>query len=197
MARGDKDNILNGFHGRLNDCIVIKQRNGKPVMCFYPKGKKVNWTENQDKNRQSFKRAARYARHAIRDPERLAFYRSREHDGVNAYNLAISDYSKKPVITSIGIRKARSRDAYLVRVRATDEFMVTRVELRLYDLAGQHKIANAIRYRKSNLWTCRVDGEQLGTIRSIRAFAYDYPGNHAEMDYIISPEESIMRIPHR
>ncbi len=73
MARGDTTNLLVGFHGRLNDDLVIKQRNGKPVLCCYPKGKKIKWTANQEDHRRVFKRAVRYARNAIKNPERLPF----------------------------------------------------------------------------------------------------------------------------
>jgi hypothetical protein len=47
MTKVDKGSILNGFHGRLNDFMVVKQRNGKTIVCFYPQGQKVKWTENQ------------------------------------------------------------------------------------------------------------------------------------------------------
>jgi hypothetical protein len=196
MARGDKGSFFDGIHGRVNDIIVVKMRNGKPVMCCYPKGKKILWTQNQGKHRHSFKIAVRYAVRAIKDPERHAFYLSRLHDGLNAYNLAISDFMNKPVISAVDIRKARSRDAYLVRVHAKDEFMVTRVQLMLSGLDGKGRSAEATRYRKTDIWTYRIDGEQLSQIHTIRALAYDYPGHFAEMDYTINPEEALKQLPH-
>jgi hypothetical protein len=32
MARGEPGTIFEGFHGRFNDHIVIKHRNGKPIL---------------------------------------------------------------------------------------------------------------------------------------------------------------------
>lgn len=78
MARGDTSSLLFGFHGRLDDILVIKQRNGKPVLCLYPKGKKIQWTENQKKHRQDFMLAAIYARNAIKEAECRALYISIE-----------------------------------------------------------------------------------------------------------------------
>ena len=103
-------------------------------------------------HRHIFKRAVRYARHAIKDPERLAFCRSREHDDINAYNLAISDLMHKPVISSVNIRKARKNKEYLVRVRATDNFIITGVKICLVFFDGSRQIAEASRFRKSDLW---------------------------------------------
>jgi hypothetical protein len=194
--KGDKGTVFDGFHGRLNEFIVIQQRNGKPVMCFYPQKKKVKWTENQEKHRKEFKRAVRYARNTLKFPERLAFYQSREHDGINAYNLAIADYLHPPVIASIDIRKARNQNDYLVRVKATDNILVTRVVLRLVDLSGRMEDAEMTRFRKSDLWLYRISAGKLSTIRMFTASAYDFTSNYASMDYTISPEESINRLPH-
>ena len=196
MARGEKGSLLNGFHGRLNEFLVIKQRNGKPVLCFYPKGKKINWTENQAKHRLVFKSAAHYARYAIKKPELLTLYRQREHDGINAYNLAIADYLHLPVIVSVDIRKARKRDEYLVRVVAKDDFMVASVKLDLIDIDNKASAEEAKQFRKSDLWIYRIGCKKLSTIHAIRAFAYDYPGHHASREYLISPEEAISRLPH-
>ncbi len=196
MARGEHGSLLSGFHGRLNEFIVIKQRNGKPVMCFYPKGKRIKWTDNQKKHRQDFKDAARYASHAINIPERLAFYQEREHDGINAYNLAIADYLHAPVITSINIRKARGQDEYLVQVTAADDFMVTRVMLTLIDFDNKSSRGEARQFRKSDRWVYRIGSGQLSTIHTIRVFAYDYPGHYTIKEYRIDPEDAIRRLPH-
>jgi hypothetical protein len=196
MARGDKGSLLDGFHGRLNDFIVIKQRNGKPVICFYPKGKRIKWTANQVEHRQDFKSATWYARHAIKNPEKLAFYKAREHDGINAYNLAIADYMHNPSISSIDIRKARKKDEYLIRVHATDDFIVTRVQITLTDLTGKSSREDAIQFRKTDTWLYRIGSEQLSTILTIKAVAYDYPGHNASLEYHISPEENLKRLPH-
>ena len=196
MARGDKGTILSGFHGRLDDLIVIKQRNGKPVMCFYPKGKKVKWTENQKKHRIEFQFAIRYARLAIKDPVKLAFYEAREHDGINAYNLAISDYMHKPEIISIDIRKARGCDQYLIRVRAMDDFIVTQVRINLIDLTGNFKQVAPTQFRHTDLWIYRISCQKLSTLHAVKAFAYDNTGNHTMKLYQISPEESLNRLPH-
>lgn len=196
MARGDKGSILDGFHGRLNDHIVIKQRNGKPVMCFYPKGKKVKWTENQKKHREVFKRATHYAAWVMSDPEKLAFYQQHEHDGINAYNLAIADYVHKPVIASIDLRKARGTDYYLIRVHATDDFIITGVDISTIDLSGKRAVFKAPRFRKTDVWLYRISSENLSTIHTIRALAYDYTGNHTMKEYVITPDEAMKRLPH-
>ncbi len=195
MARGEKGSLLSGFHGRLNDMMVIKQRNGKPVLCIYPKGRRIKWTENQKKHRMDFKFATIYAAYAVNDPVSLAFYRQYEHDGINAYNLAIADYLHKPEITSIDIRKARGKDQYLIRVRATDDYIVTQVQLNLIELAGTCKREQAKQFRHSGLWICRISSEKLSTVGTIEALAYDYTGNHTLKKHLISPQEASKRLP--
>ena len=197
MARGEKGSPFDGFHGRINDMFVIKQRNGKPVLCFYPKGRKVKWTENQKNYRQEFKWATRYASHALKIPEKLKFYQEREREGVNAYNLAVADYILKPAITSIRIRKSRWPEQYLVQVVATDEFIITGVQVQLFDLAGKNiDRADATRFRHTDRWLYRVNSEKLSTVARIRAFAWDYTGHTAEMDYLVTPEEALKWLPH-
>ncbi len=197
MARGDKGSILDGFHGRLNEHIVIKQRNGKPVLCFYPQGKKVKWTENQKIHRQRFKDATAYAKQVMKNPDRLAFYRTYEQDGINAANLAIRDYMHEPEINSIDIRKSRKTDQYLIRVHATDNFIITKVDIALRDLSGKFILAtDANQFRHTTLWLLKIDIEQLCQVHTIRVRAHDYTGNITVKDHNISPREAMKWIHH-
>jgi len=197
MARGEKGTIFDGFHGRFNEHIVIKHRNGKPIMCFYPKGRKVKWTKNQEEHRQRFKAATEYAKRTLKNADRLAFYQEREHDGINATNLAIADYMHMPEIISIDIRKARKLDQYLIRVHATDDFIVTRVTIDLLDLTGKKFLySDATQFRHSTLWLLRIDGSQLSLAHTIKARAYDLPCNYTDKEYMIPPDEAVKWIPH-
>ena len=197
MLNKDKNNIFSGFYGRYNDEIVFKQRKGKTILCCYPKGKTIRWTTNQKEHRVKFKLASLYAGSVMKNPEKLKFYREREHDDVNAYNLAIADYLNRPVISSIQVRKARGRDQYLVQVRATDEFLITRVEIQLFDLSGKlMERAHATQFRHTDRWIYRVTGRKLCTIAFIRAIADDYTGHSVVAEYRVSPEDAKKWLPH-
>ena len=197
MLNRDKRNIFSGFHGRFNDDIVFKQRQGKTILCCYPKGQKVKWTENQKEHRVKFKLATMYAGSVMKNPEKLLFYQEREHDDINAYNLAIADYLKRPVISSIQVRKSRERGQYLVQVRATDEFIITGVEIQLFDLSGKFmERVHATQFRHTARWIYKIERGKLGTVALIKAIADDYAGHCAVMDYLISPEDAIKWLPH-
>ncbi len=103
----------------------------------------------------------------------------------------------RPVITAIAIRKARNTAEYLVRVHAPDNFMVTGVQIILLFFDGSRQTAAATRYRQSDLWRCRIRGELLSRVHTLRAVAFDFPGNAAEVDYMISPVEAARFIPGR
>ena len=196
MARGDKDSLFFGFHGRINDQIVIKQRNGKPVLCFYPKRDKVKWTENQKLHRREFKMATMYAKMIMKNSGKRLFYEEREHDGINVWNLAIADFLIKPVINSIHIRKARGFDQYLIQVLATDNFLITGVRIDLFDLSGIFmEQVHATQFRHTDRWMFRINSEKLSTVGHIKALAKDNVGHCATMEYMVGPED-LKRLPH-
>jgi len=126
-----------------------------------------------------------------------AFYKSREHNDINAYNLAIADFMHSPVISSVDIRKARSQEGYLVRVTATDNFMVTRVKLSLLYSDGKWREETATRYRKSDVWIWRTESDQLSKISTIRAQAYDFPGHSTLVEWHPATREPFKILPAR
>ncbi len=97
MAVSKRNVITRGASGKFADQVVFRQRGDKTVMCkppcpYPPK------TEKQLANQDRFKRANDFAKAAIKDPERKAYYKSIAKPHQTAYNAAFQDAYNKPEV---------------------------------------------------------------------------------------------------
>ena len=88
---------MRGASGKFADDVVFRQRNGKTVACkppceYPPK------TEAQLANQARFKRANDFAKAAIKDPAKKAYYKSIAKPHQTAFNAAFQDAYNKPEV---------------------------------------------------------------------------------------------------
>ena len=105
---------MRGASGKHADQIVLRQRFGKTVMCKLPCEYPPK-TAKQLANQERFKRANDFAKAAVKDPEKKAYYKSIAKPHQTAFNAAFQDAYNKPevevVIKEKVIIKAKAKHA--------------------------------------------------------------------------------------
>jgi hypothetical protein len=89
--------VMKGASGTLGDQVVLRQRNGKTVMCKMPCPYPPK-TPAQLANQERFKRANDFAKAAIKDPVKKAYYKSIAKPAQTAFNAAFQDAYHKPEV---------------------------------------------------------------------------------------------------
>lgn len=146
--------ILRGASGTFAKEIVLRQRNGKTVMCKMPKPYPPK-TANQLANQERFKKANNFAKAAIKDPEKKAHYKSIAKPGQTAFNAAFQDAYHKPE----------------VEVTIKDQKIIVKVE-------GKHrvesvKVGDKFVAQKNEQWEREI--KQPGEL--VKVVVYDVAGN--------------------
>jgi hypothetical protein len=144
--------IMRGASGKHADQVVLRQRNGQTVMCKMPCEYPPK-TAKQLANQERFKRANDFAKAAIKDPEKKAYYKSIAKPHQTAFNAAFQDAYNKPE----------------VEVTVKDETIIIKAE-------GKHRIAkvtvgDARAIQKSNHWEYPLKE------KSYIIMVYDVAGN--------------------
>ena len=89
--------LLKNYSGIFGSMLLMKSRKGGKVAVWMPTVRpKVKPSEKQIAARDRFKKAAVYARDAMKDPELLAKYSVKATRSVPAYQLAVNDFLRKP-----------------------------------------------------------------------------------------------------
>jgi hypothetical protein len=98
MAVSKRNVITRGASGMFAEQVVFRQRFGQTIMCkppceYPPK------TAAQIANQERFKRANDFAKAAIKDPVKKAWYKSIAKPRQTAFNAAFQDAYHKPEVT--------------------------------------------------------------------------------------------------
>ena len=112
---------MRGASGSLGDELVIRQRGGKMVYCKRPRPYPPK-TATQIANQERFKRANDFAKAAIKDPAKKAYYKSIAKKGQTAFNAAFRDAYHKPEI-----EVTTTKEKVIIKVKA--KHRVTKVEV--------------------------------------------------------------------
>ena len=88
---------MRGASGKHADQVVLRQRFGKTVVCKMPCEYPPK-TAKQLANQERFKRANDFAKAAIKDPAKKAYYKSIAKPGQTSFNAAFQDAYHKPEV---------------------------------------------------------------------------------------------------
>ena len=101
MATTKNNVIVKGASGKFGKQIVFSQRAGKTIMSKPPL-RTAPPTQKQKEQQAKFAQAATYAKNALLDPSLKADYttEAKKRQDVSAYNMAMTDYLRPPVITN-------------------------------------------------------------------------------------------------
>ena len=135
MATTKNNVIVKGASGKFGRQIVFSQRAGKTIMSK-PPVRTAPPTTKQKEQQAKFARAAAYAKNALLDPSLKADYtaEAKKRQDVSAYNMAMTDYLRPPVITEV------NHSAYTgtatnqkIIIEVADAFKVIAVKVQIED----------------------------------------------------------------
>jgi hypothetical protein len=134
MAKNKNNAVMHGMSGKIN-IVVFRQRNGETIASMIPK-EIQGMSPKQETIRLTFKDAARYAKAVITDPALKLEYELRTKPGQTAYNLAIADFFKAPVIGEIDNTGYSGQTGSTIKVPVTDDFKVVSVKVKIENTDG-------------------------------------------------------------
>jgi len=88
----NKNNLLNGFSGKIGKDLIIKQYNKKTIVSKYPDMSNIILTTNQKKAQSKFAKAVAFAQEIIYTPALKAQWQLKTPQGKTVYNTALKWY---------------------------------------------------------------------------------------------------------
>jgi hypothetical protein len=165
MAKTKKKNsLLEGLSGSIGDLVIRQMPDGSTRVSRKPDFSERVFSQAQLDHQGRVKLASAYASEAKTWPVYLE--RARRKKNQSAYNLAFADWFHPPVIHSIEQGDGR------VRVKASDDMQVTRVDVRVLDSQGNILEQGQAGQVNPLYWEYAASAE--GTVE---ASAWDLAGN--------------------
>ena len=132
------DNVLTKtYYGRFGDVVLRRGKGGKSIMSKRPDCSKVVKTEAQLANMKRFAAATVYAKNALADPKRVAYYRKKKKSHQNIWNMAISDFMMRPKVVAIDLNGYRGLKGNVISISAWDKYKVEAVSVLIYNDMNQ------------------------------------------------------------
>ena len=132
MAIIQSNALVKGLSGSIGS-LVFRQVRGKTILAGKGNVSRKQ-SEKQRENRSKFQCASRFAKAAMLDEDKKAYYwrKAKKMKLPNAYTAAISDYMRKAEIKVVDTRGYKGRVNDVIRVSVfKKDFEVSKVEVRL------------------------------------------------------------------
>jgi hypothetical protein len=183
------------FSGMLGESVTVRQVRGKVVIKNRPHRQPgrptpgVKDTSKHEAAMERFLEASQYARQQISLAESKEMYGKRVTDKKrSAYVVAMTDYLIAPKVRVIDAVDYHGTIGDTITVKATDDFMVTKVKVIITHAAGAlvEEGEAGPDTLKVNLWGYKATAANptlAGT--TIRAIAYDRPGNSGTAEIVL------------
>jgi hypothetical protein len=155
MATIRTNPLIEGLSGMLGQSIVFKNLRGKTIITNRPSSPKKQ-SELQKANRSKFRQATYYAKAAMLDAEKKAYYqrKARKLKLPNAYTAAITDYMRPIKLKEV----TRTNTNVTYRIAKRD-FDVNRVEI--LPALSESMVVNTLIRLNYNEWELRLSIETL------------------------------------
>jgi hypothetical protein len=188
MAKSLDNIFLHGASGTIAALLTLtKKPSGKIVMGKKRGSSSVPPTAVQLEIQRKFRRGVVYAQAAMEDPIKKAAYAAVAGPDQSAYNMALKDYTKAPVVESINTSAYQGAVGDTVSVQAFDDFKVVNVKVSIRSAAGAVlEQGDAVLQPNGLDWlyTATTANPTLaGTI--ITATAVDTPGNETPKEAVL------------
>ncbi|RPI91943.1 MAG: hypothetical protein EHM40_14410 [Chloroflexi bacterium] len=168
MAKVRSNVIVRGLSGAFGEQIVLRHmRDGSTVVAKMPDFSKRKFSTRQKEHQSRFQQAVAYAKAARGNP---IYAEIAAGTLKNAYNVALSDWCNPPVIHTI------ERSEGYIRIWASDNVMVTKVQLTILDQEGNVVEKGEGVRGEGDLWeyASRAQGQ-------VMAEAWDLAGNRVSL----------------
>ncbi len=131
MAKAKISAVFTGLSGTIDgDHYVRTTRDGRTIISLKPDFSNRQFSEGQINTQSRIKQASAYAK--VASKENPIYAMKAEGTRMNAYNVAVADWMNPPVIRSMQLHLGN-----IIRVSATDDVQVTRVNITVLDPQGQ------------------------------------------------------------
>ncbi|MFD1628624.1 hypothetical protein [Pseudopedobacter beijingensis] len=181
----DNDLVM-GASGKIGKMLVFRQKAGKTIIA--KRGiRTAPLSVDQEAVTERFREAAIYAKKVSDDPLKKALYEAVAKPGQTAFNLALADFWKAPVVKKITLDDYNGQIGGTILVRAIDNFKVETVTVQILD--GNSSIletGQAILQDNGLDWlyTATVENSSLQA-STVRVTASDLPGNKTVQDQVV------------
>jgi hypothetical protein len=125
MAKVRSNPLVQGISGKIGDLVFRQMPGGETYVSGVPNFDKRKFSKRQKEHQSRFQQGVAYAREAAKTQPIYAELAA--GTVMSAYNFALSDWFNPPVIHAI-----ERRDG-VIRVDATDNVMVARVQVTVLD----------------------------------------------------------------
>ena len=129
MAKVRKNPIVRGISGGIGNLVFRQMPDGSTYVSAKPDFSHRKFSKGQKEHQSRFQQAVAYAREAAKTQPIYA--KLAESTIMSAYNFALSDWFNPPVIHAIERKDGR------IRVEASDNVMVTKVQVIILDEEGK------------------------------------------------------------
>jgi len=168
MAKARKNLVVEGLSGSIWELVFRQMPDGSTRVSQKPDFSKRVFSQGQKDHQRRFQEAVAYAREAAKSQP--VYAELAKGTTKNAYNWALSDWFNPPIIHSV------ERKDGMIRVEASDNVKVARVQVRVLDEAG-HVLEEGDAQQlnpgsKTRTWTYPSD-----TQGKIEVCAWDLAGN--------------------
>ena len=136
MALVGKNIVTKGLTGMLGETIVFRLRGGQTVVATAPEKQDRIPTTKEKAHREKFGRAILYGKAVVKNPEQKTLYETQADENTSAYNVAVADFMNAPMIDEVDVSLYTGEIGSTIRVRATDDFMVSSVNVKIENPDG-------------------------------------------------------------
>lgn len=95
MAKVKLNPVIKLITGKIGNMVFRRAHTGQLSLVQAPDMSRVKWSQAQKDHRKRFRRAAKYAKAAMQEPEMRAFYEqmaAERKKNRRPYDMAVSDY---------------------------------------------------------------------------------------------------------
>jgi len=182
MAIADDNFIISGFHGKIGNQLVFRQRNGRTIVSTIPGKRKARPVGKQLESCDRFKMGLLWAKEVLKDPAQFAAYKEKTTGWQTPLNIALADYMKSPVITGINASFYHGCAGDTILVTATDNFHVKEVTIKICNPDGKVLEKGPCQADQTGSYWQYIATMGAGTTEgiTITASARDNPGHTGE-----------------
>jgi len=186
MAVSKKNIIIEGLSGKIGNLVFRRRKtDGKVFVAVPPSPHRTAPTGEKKRMNDKFKRAVLYGKSVIANPATKALYAQSISGGQTAFNLAVADFLNAPVIEEIDVSSYTGKAGSVIRIKATDNFKVASVLVKIADADGtQIEVGEAIQDKIDDQYWLYLTNEfnELLPGSMITVIASDLPMNTTIME---------------
>lgn len=180
MAKSFLNVVMQGASGKIGKTLVFRQmRSGETVIANRPKPSDLPLTPGKQAFREKFLNATYLAKKVLHDPMFGPQYLAKKRPGQGAYTVAMKDCLTPPKIMGIFLEGYNGAVGDIISIRATDDFMVTTVKLRILkadDTLIEQGTASLDEFGIDWIYVATVANNPLAGTK-VEVTARDIPGN--------------------